>query len=175
MDVRDVRRLATSALVIGGAVLLWMLFLALDDAGKLEWRWPTNALGTLGLRTWLWIGAGILALLLGMVAAAVYGIGTGTTAKTPTRQVQCQDCKAVFFMPDNGRRPLTYPCPSCKALGVYDGKAEPIGQAPVVDLQKVVRLPLTCRSCQAKFLATDTGVRPLNVECPQCKATGIVR
>jgi phage FluMu protein Com len=175
VDVRDVRRLATSALVIGAAVLLWLLFLALDQEGAFEWSWPSDALETLPFIAWMWICFGLLAFLLVAVAAPIYGMSKSPGGKTPTRQVQCQDCKAVFFMPDNGRRPLTYPCPSCKALGVYDGQAAPIGQAPVVPAQNIKRVNLTCRSCQTKFLATDTGVRPLHVTCPSCKAVGLLR
>lgn len=175
MDVRDVRRLATSALVLGAATLLWLMFLVLDDAGHFEWSWPSSALAQLGLDAWVWVCTGFLAFLLVAVSAPIYGMTKSAGGKNPTRQVQCQDCKAVFFMPDNGRRPLTYPCPSCKALGVYDGEAPPIGQAPVVPPQKITRINLTCRTCQSKFLATDTGIRPMHVECPNCKATGIIR
>lgn len=175
MDVRDVRRLASTALVVGAAVVLWTLFLALDDADKFNWGWPTKALGTLPFVAWVWIDLSLLALLLVAVSAPIYGMTKSAGGRNPTRQVQCQDCKAVFFMPDNGRRPLTYPCPSCKALGVYDGTAPPIGQAPIVPPQRIARIALTCRSCQARFVATDTGVRPLHVECPSCKAVGIIR
>ena len=175
MDVRDVRRLATSALVLGGAVVLWYLFLALDHAGSFDWAWPTKALRQLGFTAWTWICFGLLATLLVAVVAPVYGMTKSAGGRNPTRQVQCQDCRAVFFMPDNGRRPLTYPCPSCKALGVYEGTAPPIGQAPVVPAQKIARISLTCRSCQESFVATDTGVRPLHVECPKCKSVGLVR
>ncbi len=175
MDVRDVRRLTASSLVLGAAMLLWLVFLALDDADAFDWSWPTAALKTLRFEAWMWIGAGVLAFLLAVVGLAVFGVGQGGAGKAPTRQVQCQDCKAVFFMPDNGRRPLTYPCPSCKALGVYDGKAAPIGTAPIVPVQKIARISLTCRSCQGKVVATDTGVRPLSIECPSCKAVGVLR
>lgn len=169
------RRLTASSLVLGVATLLWLLFLALDDADAFNWGWPTAALESLRFEVWMWIGAGVLAFLLAVVGLTVFGIGQGGTGKAPTRQVQCQDCKAVFFMPDNGRRPLTYPCPSCKALGVYDGKADPIGAAPIVPAQKIARISLTCRSCQSKVVATDTGVRPLSIECPTCKAVGVLR
>ncbi len=175
MDVRDVRRLASSALVLGAAVVLWEVFLALDDQGKFEWRWPTGALHSLPFGAWTWINLSLLAVLLAAVCAPIYGMTKSAGGRNPTRQVQCQDCKAVFFMPDNGRRPLTYPCPSCKALGVYDGTAPPIGQAPIVPPQRIVRVSLSCRSCQARFAATDTGVRPLHVECPSCKAVGVIR
>ena len=175
MDVRDVRRLATSALVLGAAVVLWMLFLALDHYGEFEWRWPTGALETLPFTAWTWINLLLLGGLLVAVCAPIYGMTKSAGGRNPTRQVQCQDCKAVFFMPDNGRRPLTYPCPSCKALGVYEGTAAPIGQAPIVPPQRIARINLTCRSCQARFPATDTGVRPLHVECPSCKAVGVIR
>jgi len=170
-----VRRLASSCLVLGGALVVWMVLLALDDAGAFDWAWPTKALRTLPFGAWMWICLGLLAALLVAIAAPIYGMTKSAGGKVPTRQVQCQDCKAVFFMPDNGRRPLTYPCPSCKALGVYEGTAPPIGQAPVVPAQRIARINLTCRNCQAKFLATDTGLRPLHVECPSCKAVGLIR
>lgn len=175
MDVRDVHRLAASALVLGAATVLWLLFVALDDADAFNWAWPTSALRSLSLPVWMWIGAGVLSFLLMVVGLAVFGVGHTTSGRTPTRQVQCQDCKAVFFMPDNGRRPLTYPCPSCRALGVYDGKADPIGMAPVVPAQRIARISLTCRSCQGTVVATDTGIRPLSIECPSCKAIGVIR
>lgn len=175
MDVRDVRRLATSALVLGAAALLWLLFLALDDAGSFEWPWPTKALGVLSLEAWMWVIMGFILFLLVAVAAPIYAMSKSTKVKAATRQVQCQDCKAVFFMPDTGRRPLTHPCPSCKALGVYEGTAAPIGKAPIVPKQNIARINLTCRTCQGKFIATDTGVRPLQVECPSCKAVGVIR
>lgn len=169
------RRLASSALVLGGATLLWLVFLGLDHTGAFEWAWPTNALHKLGLVAWMWICFSFLAFLLVAVSAPIYGMTKSAGGKNPTRQVQCQDCKAVFFMPDNGRRPLTYPCPSCKALGVYEGTAPPIGQAPVVPAHKIARIGLTCRNCQTKFTATDTGLRPLHVTCPSCKQVGLIR
>jgi phage FluMu protein Com len=175
VDVRDVRRLASSALVLGAATLLWLFFLALDDNGIFDWPWPTKALGALGFTAWMWICFTFLTFLLVAVAAPIYGMTKSAGGKVPTRQVQCQDCRAVFFMPDNGRRPLTYPCPSCKALGVYEGTAPPIGQAPIVPAQKITRLNLTCRTCNKSFIATDTGLRPLHIECPSCKSIGLIR
>jgi phage FluMu protein Com len=174
VDLRDVRRLSLSALVVGGAVLLWLLFLSLDDAGLFEWEWPTRALDALALRTWQWLGALVLLALVGLVALSVYSISLAG-GRVPTRQVQCQDCRAVFFIPDNGRRPLTHPCPNCKALGVYDGKSPPVGRAPEVKPQEMRKLPLTCKSCEHKFSALDTGIRPLSIECPNCKAVGEIR
>lgn len=168
------RRLAASAAVVGGAVLLWLLFLSLDDAELFEWAWPTDSLATLDLITWMWLGAGILAVLIGLVTLAAFSVSLGA-GRQPTRQVQCQNCRAVFFMPDNGRRPLTHPCPNCKALGVYDGKAPAVGKAPEVKAESLRKLPLTCRSCAHKFSALDTGVRPLSIECPNCKAVGEIR
>ena len=168
------RRLSVSALVIGSLALLWLMFLALDDADLFNWGWPTQALGALTLNTWQWLTAGVLIALVGIVTLSTYSVGMGT-GRIPTRQVQCQNCRAVFFMPDNGRRPLTHPCPNCKALGVYDGKAPPVGRAPEVKAESLRRLPLTCRSCAHKFTALDTGVRPLSVECPSCKAVGEIR
>jgi phage FluMu protein Com len=174
VDLRDVRRLAVSALVVGGVVLLWLVFLTLDDAALFEWGWPTTALEALSLRTWLWLAIGVLLALVGLVTLSAYSISLGT-GKVPSRQVQCQSCRAVFFMPDNGRRPLTHACPNCKALGVYDGKAPPVGRAPEVKPQELRRIPLTCRSCEHKFSALDTGIRPLSVQCPNCKSVGEIR
>jgi phage FluMu protein Com len=174
VDLRDVRRLSVSALVVGSLVLLWLLFLSLDDADLFNWPWPTRALEALQLRVWQWIGAAILLALVGLVTLAAYSVGVGS-GRIPTRQVQCQNCRAVFFMPDNGRRPLTHPCPNCKALGVYDGKAPPIGKAPEVKPEELKRIPLTCRNCRNKFTALDTGIRPLSIACPQCKAVGELR
>jgi hypothetical protein len=122
----------------------------------------------------MWIGAGVLGVLIGLVTLGAFSVSLAG-GRQPTRQVQCQNCRAVFFMPDNGRRPLTHPCPNCKALGVYDGKAPPVGKAPEVKAENLRRLPLTCRSCAHKFTALDTGVRPLSVECPNCKAIGEIR
>ena len=168
------RRLAVSALAVGAAVLLWMMFLSLDDADLFNWPWPTRALESLTLHTWQWLCAGALLALVGLVTLSAYSVGAGS-GRVPTRQVQCQNCRAVFFMPDNGRRPLTHPCPNCKALGVYDGKAAPIGKAPEVKPEEVKRIPLTCRNCRNRFTALDTGVRPLSISCPQCKAVGELR
>lgn len=168
------RRLSVSALVVGAFVLLWLMFLSLDSAELFEWGWPTEALEALELTTWMWLGAVVLLALVGLVTLSAYTVSLGS-GKMPTRQVQCQNCRAVFFMPDNGRRPLTHPCPNCKALGIYDGKTPPIGRAPEVKAQELRRLPLTCRNCQHKFSALDTGIRPLQVECPNCKSIGELR
>jgi phage FluMu protein Com len=173
VDLRDVRRLAATALVVGGAVLLWLMFLSLDDAGLFEWGTPTKALGAVDLITWMWLGAATLAVLIGLVTLASYSVNLG--GKAATRQVQCQNCRAVFFMPDNGRRPLQHPCPNCKALGIYDGKAPAVGKVPEVKAESLRRIPLTCRNCTHKFSALDSGVRPLAVECPSCKAIGEIR
>jgi phage FluMu protein Com len=146
----------------------------LDDAGSFDWSWPTRALAKLSLAAWQWLSAIVLVVLLGLVTLAAYSVNLAG-GRMPSRQVQCQNCRAVFFMPDNGRRPLQHPCPNCKALGVYDGKAPAIGSAPEVKPQQLKRIPLTCRSCQHKFSALDTGVRPLSIECPNCKAGGELR
>jgi len=169
-----VRRLAVSALVVGAATVLWLLFLSLDDADLFSWEWPTQALAALSLRTWQWIGASVLLALVGVVALSAYSVSLGA-GRVPTRQVQCQSCHAVFFMPDNGRRPLTHPCPNCKVLGIYDGKAPPVGRAPEVKAQELRRIPLTCRNCAHRFTALDTGIRPLSIECPNCRAIGELR
>lgn len=168
------RRLSVSALVVGAIAMLWLMFLALDHADLFNWGWPTSALDALTLNTWQWLTAGFLLALVGLVTLSAYAVGVGS-GRVPTRQVQCQNCRAVFFMPDNGRRPLTHPCPNCKALGIYDGKAPPIGKAPEVKPDNLKRIPLTCRNCRNRFSALDTGVRPLSIACPQCKAVGELR
>src|SRR4051812_13678320 len=119
VDLRDVRRLSVSAFVVGVAAVLWLVFLGLDDADLFNWPWPTGALQSLSLRTWQWVGAGVLLALVGLVSLSAYSVSVGS-GRVPTRQVQCQNCRAVFFMPDNGRRPLTHPCPNCKVMGIYD-------------------------------------------------------
>lgn len=161
--------------MLAGVLLLWLVMLALDDADLFNWGWPTDALGILTLATWMWIGASVFLVLIGGMVGIVYAMGLG--GKAPTRQVQCQDCRAVFFIPDNGRRPLTHFCPSCKALGVYDG-----GEAsttPALDLGATkTSLPVksfTCPNCNDRFAVADTGVRPLRITCPKCATSGLLK
>ena len=174
MDLRDARRLAATALLLAGAAVLWLVFLALDDADLFNWSWPTSALGALTLATWQWLGVGTLAILLAGIVGVVYGLGFGS--KAPTRQVQCGECRAVFFIGDNGRRPLTHTCPNCKAFGVYDSKQPAATAKPSVALPEAQAAPrtlaFTCPSCSNPFSVADTGQRPLAIQCPKCGKAG---
>lgn len=175
MDASDLRRLALSAVVAAALLLLWLLFLFLHDAGLFRWSWPEAALGAISMEAWLGILAGVAAVLLAGFAVLSMGLDRAPQglARASTRQVQCQDCKAVFFLRDTGHRPLTHQCPSCRALGVYDGCQEPVGKVPEPQpLSRSVRLDLTCRSCHHRFAITDTGARPLKVTCPACRSVG---
>ena len=177
MDLKDVRRLAATAMVLSLAIVLWLVFLHLQRAELFTWEYPERALNRLDFNTWMWIGVTTIVVLAAVVAGTVYGVDAGKTggAQASVRQVQCQDCKAVFFIHDTGRRPLTHRCPSCKALGIYDGKAPPVGQVPKAEpVKAVVELSLTCRRCSHAFNVTDTGIRPLQVACPSCKAVGAI-
>ena len=174
VDVSDMRRLAVSAVSVAALVLLWLLFLFLHDAGLFEWAWPEAALGAISLTAWLGILAGVSAVVVVGFALLTFGI-QGTPpglAKASLRQVQCQECKAVFFIRDTGHRPLTHVCPSCRALGVYDGRAPPVGKAPAVQTARIAKMDLTCQRCKHRFHVTDTGARPLKVTCPQCRSIG---
>ena len=175
VDIGDVRRLGVTVLTLGSGIVVFLLFLFLHARALFTWALPRAALARMGLEAWLWTGAGILLVLLGTLAAIVYGVPQPDPRKGVTRrQVQCQDCKAVFWIPDNGARPLQHPCPSCKALGVYDGRQPPVGKPPVVRPEKIVEIGLTCRNCKTRFMVHDTGVRPLKVTCIKCQAIGTV-
>ncbi len=177
MELSDVRRLSVTTMVLAGGLLAWLLFLFLEDTGRFEWGLPERGLGLMPFSGWMWTTAGLLAVFLGVVGFTTFGVNQAPRgfARGSVRQVQCQDCKAVFFIPDSGKRPLTHLCPSCKALGVYDGEAPPVGTPPTPRPPKeIVELGLTCRTCSHRFMATDTGVRPMRIACPTCKAVGEV-
>ena len=168
------RRLGVTALAVALLLLLWLFFLWLDQTGRFEWSWPTRALGAVGFGAWMWMGALVFTLLLRVMAFTLFGVpATPSVGGTSLRQVQCDNCKAVFFIRDSGARPLSHPCPSCKVLGVYDGTAAPVGAAPKPRMAKqIVQVNLTCRTCSHRFQATDLGVRPMKIACPNCKAVG---
>jgi phage FluMu protein Com len=177
VDLKDVRRLAATAMALSGAIVLWLVFLGLQKDGLFTWSWPEKALHRLSFQTWMWIGVGAIAAFAAVVAGTVFGIPTAKDVRSSAsvRQVQCQDCKAVFFIQDTGRRPLSNRCPNCKALGIYEGTLPAVGRLPKPEPAKaLVELSLTCRRCNHAFNVTDTGVRPLQVACPNCKAQGVV-
>jgi phage FluMu protein Com len=175
VDVQDVRRISLTAAILAGVTLLWLFFLWLQDAGLWEWFAPRAALGRMPFLGWMWTGAGLFVLLIVVVVLPIFTVPTIAKAdhKGRVRQVQCQNCKAVFVLEDTGARPLSHQCPSCKFIGVYTGKAPAVGDAPEPEKPKrIVRLDLTCGNCQHKFPVTDTGTRPLKVTCPDCGAVG---
>lgn len=175
MDLGDVRRFALTSILAIVLLLVWLFFLFLQDAGLFTWAWPEEALEELGLDAWLGIGAAVAGLLLAVLALVVFGVPDTAPglAKANIRQVQCQACAAVFRMRDPGHRPLTHQCPSCRRIGVYDGKAPPIGEPPRPQRPSgITLLDLTCKRCHHRFDVTDTGKRPLVVDCPKCQAIG---
>lgn len=174
MDLSDLRRLVVTSLALGGAVFLWTIFLILHDADLFTWRFPSVALGWFGLEAWL-----VLLLVLSLIIVVVVGLLTFAINVAPQgyaagkmRQVQCQDCKAVFFCHDSGHRPLTHECPNCKALGVYDGKQPPVGQPPKMTRPVHEKLRLSCHVCEHRFSLEDDGRRPMKITCPECNSKG---
>lgn len=177
MDLGDARRLVASALVLSGLLLLWLLFLWLADRGSFVWTWPERGLAWVPYAGWLWIGAGVTAVLLFFVGYVLWQIPLAPDgyAAGSQRQVQCLECRAVFLVHDTGHRPLTHICPNCKSLGVYDGHQPSVGEPQARRPQQVVELDLTCQQCHRRFQVTDTGMRPMVVHCPECKAVGTIR
>lgn len=178
MNLGDVRRLSAMNISIAAALLLWLVLLNLHDASLFEWRWPRLALDVFPLAAWMWVGVGMLLVIVTTTGLIVHGVHQAPAdfARGSVRQVQCQHCKAVFFIHDTGHRPLTHLCPNCKSLGVYDGTAPPVGLPPVPKkADKVVALDLTCQACQHGFRVTDTGARPLTVTCPNCDSIGKIQ
>ncbi len=178
MNLGDVRRLSAMNIALTALLLLWLVMLNLHAASLFEWRWPREALTLFPLAAWMWVGVGLLIVVITSTALIVHGVQQAPTdfARGSVRQVQCQECKAVFFIHDTGHRPLTHICPSCKALGVYDGTAPPVGTPPIPKKpRELVRLDLTCQSCKHGFHVTDTGVRPLRVQCPKCESVGKIQ
>lgn len=174
MDLQDLRRLVVTSLVAAGCVLLWALFLILHDADLFTWALPATALGWFDLLPWM-----ALLLILSLIIVVVVGLLTFAINTAPQgyaagkmRQVQCQDCKAVFFVHDSGNRPLTQECPNCKALGVYDGKQPPVGTPPKITRPVHERVRLSCHVCEHKFSLEDDGRRPLKLTCPNCNSKG---
>lgn len=184
MDVRDVRRLSVSSLIVSALILGWLFVLWLQErtnqgkGGGVNWGITIDSLDALHFTGWLWAGIGVIAVVMVGLSLTSFGISRAPPgyAQGSMRQVQCQDCKAVFYVHDMGHRPLTHKCPNCKKLGVYDGKSGVVGTPPKVTAAKTVtELKLNCQSCRHKFPVTDTGVRPLNISCPSCEAKGIIR
>lgn len=175
-DIRDVRRLNISVLFIAGLEALLLLFLWLDDAGHFDWVIPTKMLGLMSYVSWSLLFGALFVALIGITALLVYSLPTADgKGGGQLRQVQCQDCKAVFHMPDSGRRPLMHNCPNCRSLGVYDGQAPPVGKPPEPeDAKKIIQLGITCETCAHQFKVTDSGVRPLDVRCQECNAVGTI-
>lgn len=177
--IRDVRRLSATALALTFLLGLWYLFLRLQAAGSFEWFLPKRGLEAMTLDAWTVLVVALLVFAAFVAATLIYAIPVDKQsgrAIGALRQVQCQNCKAVFRITDDGRRPLTHNCPSCKAYGVYDPTLGPIGEPPVPeDLRTVKRLELTCKSCAHVFKTVDTGARPLRIECPKCEGQGTIR
>ncbi|HLF16050.1 MAG TPA: hypothetical protein VI796_01275 [Candidatus Thermoplasmatota archaeon] len=177
MDLRDIRRLSFSFILLACALFAWLILLFLHDSGRFEWGGPKGALGWMPFTGWLWLTAFLSAVLLTVVGLTTFGVTQAPTgfAKGSLRQLQCQDCKAVFFVHDAGQRPLTHVCPNCKCLGVFDGEAAPVGTPPKPRPPKeLIELGLTCRTCSHRFMVLDAGVRPMKIACPKCKAVGEV-
>lgn len=178
MNLGDVRRLSAMNISIAAALLLWLVLLNLHEAGLFEWTWPREALQVFSLAAWMWVGVGLLVVIVGATGLIVQGVhqAPANFARGSVRQVQCQHCKAVFFVHDTGHRPLTHVCPNCKYLGVYDGTAPPVGAPPVpLPARNVVAVDLMCQSCEHNFRFTDTGARPMDVTCPNCKSVGTIQ
>lgn len=177
--IRDVRKLNAVALAAVVLLMVWYLMLRLQITANFEWFLPRNALETMGFVAWGWVILlllGFFALVAGLLVFSIPVDAESGRAIGGVRQVQCMDCRAVFRITDNGARPLTHSCPSCKAYGVYDGTIPPVGEAPVPQgLREVKKLDLTCRNCAHKFHVTDTGARPLTVSCPDCQSVGTIR
>ncbi len=177
--IRDVRRLSATAIVVVLVLATWYLFLQLHHGGLFEWFLPREALDAITLAGWSILIVALLALAGFVSSLLIYAIPIDKDSGRAIgglRQVQCQDCKAVFRITDTGERPLTHHCPRCKAYGVYDPSLPPIGSPPIPqDVQSVKKLQLTCRNCEHAFQTVDTGARPLRVECPECDSLGIIR
>jgi phage FluMu protein Com len=177
-DIKDVRRLTVSVLILAAVEALLLFFLWLHNRAFFEWAVPEKMLGWMPFDIWALVFAVLFFAIGGVVAMLVFSIPIASAsgyAKGRLRQVQCQNCKAVFHMADSGERPLMHPCPSCRSLGFYDGQSEPVGKPPEPELaKKIVQLALKCQSCTKNFKFTDSGVRPLEVSCPECSAVGTI-
>lgn len=177
-DINDVRRLTISVLIFAAVEALLLFFLWLHNRAFFEWVVPEAMLGWMQFDIWALLFAVLFIAIGGMVTMLVFSIPIASAsglAKGRLRQVQCQDCKAVFHMADTGERPLMHPCPNCRSMGVYDGQAPPVGRPPKPELaKKVIQLALQCESCAHDFKFTDSGVRPLEVACPECNSSGTI-
>ncbi len=177
MNLQDVRRFGLTTGALSLAMVIALGWLALHDRGRIDSPTAQRLLDGMQLDGWLWLGVILLLTLfivfgglLMMVHSAPRGFARGIL-----RQVQCQDCKAVFMIHDTGHRPITHRCPNCSRLGIYDGTAPPVGEPPRPEPPKrIIELGLVCQDCSHEFTVTDTGVRPLTVKCPKCKARGKV-
>ncbi len=167
------RRLAITVLLLAVAASLWLGLLWLHVKTRLEASLAASALDVMGLGVWTGLIGGLVlavTLVLGAAVLATDLLPAGW-AKGQVRQVQCDECRAVFFIGDTGIRPITHRCPNCRNIGVYDGRADPVGVAPLGS-KDIVKLSLKCRNCAHRFTASDTGFRPLRITCPQCDAVG---
>lgn len=177
MNLSDLRRLSISVLIVAVVSLLFVMSIAIHDNGWLEWRLPEAALELFPYGAWLWLGIAAMFILVFIVGLVPFGVAQAPEGFTrgAARQVQCQNCKAVFFIHDTGHRPLTHMCPNCKHLGVYDGNAPPVGRPPKPEPpRRIIRMDLECRHCKDRFAVTDTGARPLHVRCDHCGTKGKV-
>lgn len=174
MNLTDLRRLVVTTLILAGLTVLWTFFLLLHDGGQFTWRFPEVALGWFGIKPWLVLLFALTFIMVYVVGLLTFAIQTAPKgyAAGKMRQVQCQACKAVFFVHDSGHRPLTHECPSCKALGVYDGKHDPVGRPPQLTRPVHTKVRMTCHVCKHKFSEDDDGRRPMKVTCPSCNSKG---
>lgn len=176
-DIKDVRRLTISVMLTAGLIALLLLFLWLHDRGSFTWVVPEKMLGWLSYDVWAVVLGFVFVALVGIIGLLVFSlpIAAGGHAVGRIRQVQCQECKAVFHLTDGGERPLIHNCPSCRSMGIYDGTAPPVGEPPKPEpAKRVVQIGLTCESCAHDFKFTDSGVRPLDIVCPACHTEGTI-
>ncbi|MGB0652586.1 MAG: hypothetical protein ACPGQL_05250 [Thermoplasmatota archaeon] len=177
MQLRDVRRTGLTIAIIAGVALLWLFLLSLQETDRIDFGLTSGALERLTLGWWQWLVAILLSLLVALLIFLLTSVDEAPEgyARGSVRQVQCADCKAVFHLHDSGHRPLMHVCPNCKALGVYDGKAAPVGKPPEAkEPEQLIKLGLTCDRCDHGFDVTDTGQRPLQVTCPNCQSSGFL-
>ncbi len=177
MNLQDVRRFGLTTGILAGAMALALAWLALQENGRINSPTAQRLLDGMELDGWLWLGVVLLLVTLGLITSLLYllQVAPRSFVLGILRQIQCQGCKAVFMIHDTGHRPITHRCPNCARLGVYDGTAPPVGEPPRPEPPKrIIELGLVCQQCSHDFTVTDTGVRPLTVKCPRCKARGKV-
>ncbi len=176
MNLGDVRRLLLTASILVTGFVTWLFWLGF--AGRNGADGMTARALEIGMERWLWIGVLSMAIIIVATLVILYLVRVAPRgfARGVLRQVQCQDCKAVFMIHDTGHRPITHVCPNCKALGIYDGKAPAVGHPPRPQApRRIVDLGLSCQQCEHRFHVTDTGARPLRVRCPACRSDGLIR